>query len=164
MQNNHLVTIGVLVLLCAIQLFAASQIRFYGALPDLLTVFIAYIALRDGPNISMTYGFAAGLLLGLMTATPGLDALTKTLEGFVAGFFHIPEDSHASSTQKKRMYFTALFFAAICGKIIMTLAVNILALPILIHILFNIVIATALTMLAGFLAYRYFFSKTLLFN
>jgi rod shape-determining protein MreD len=63
---------------------------FAGAVPDIPLVMAVMVALRRGPEAGCLTGFAAGLLQDL--AGPGLvgiQALTKALAGFLAGFVRL---------------------------------------------------------------------------
>jgi rod shape-determining protein MreD len=58
--------------------------------PDLLLVWIVYIAIRDGQVAATTAGFLIGLGMGFLGSSPvvGLPALAKTSAGFIAGYFY----------------------------------------------------------------------------
>jgi len=59
--------------------------------PDILLVWIVYIAVREGQSAGTTAGFLIGLAMNLMSATDnllGLAALAKTFAGFTAGYFY----------------------------------------------------------------------------
>jgi rod shape-determining protein MreD len=59
--------------------------------PDILLVWIVYVAVRDGQIAGTTAGFFIGLTMNLMSATDnmlGLVALAKTFAGFTAGYFY----------------------------------------------------------------------------
>ncbi|HEV8537551.1 MAG TPA: rod shape-determining protein MreD [Bacteroidota bacterium] len=57
--------------------------------PDVLTIWIVYVALREGQFSSTVWGFGVGLFFDLVTGNfIGLSALTKTICGFIAGFFY----------------------------------------------------------------------------
>ena len=59
--------------------------------PDLLLVWIVYIAIREGQFAATAAGFLLGLLVDLLAGQdgmPGLSAFAKTLAGFAAGYFY----------------------------------------------------------------------------
>ncbi|MEK9139380.1 MAG: rod shape-determining protein MreD [Bacteroidota bacterium] len=59
--------------------------------PDILIIWIVYIAIREGQVAGTTAGFLVGLVMSLMGTTGsmlGLAALTKTFAGFIAGYFY----------------------------------------------------------------------------
>jgi rod shape-determining protein MreD len=59
--------------------------------PDILLIWIVYLAIREGQIAATTAGFLIGLamnLAGTMNSMIGLAPLAKTLAGFVAGYFY----------------------------------------------------------------------------
>ena len=72
----------------------STLIRFLALaniVPDILLIWISYIAIREGQVSSMTAGFFLGLVTafsGSSEGMVGLAALTKTLTGFLAGYFY----------------------------------------------------------------------------
>ncbi len=58
--------------------------------PDILLIWIVYIAIREGQIAATTTGFLIGLaenLMGTTNGVLGLAALAKTFAGFTAGYF-----------------------------------------------------------------------------
>ena len=75
--------------LILVQSSVMHWVSLEGITPDLLTVWIAYIALRQGQLRATVWGFSIGLAFDLVTGNFfGLSALVKTLCGFVAGYFY----------------------------------------------------------------------------
>jgi rod shape-determining protein MreD len=59
--------------------------------PDIILVWIVYLALREGQATAIVAGFSLGLAVDLLSGNDGmlgLSALTNTVAGFTAGFFH----------------------------------------------------------------------------
>jgi rod shape-determining protein MreD len=57
--------------------------------PDILMIWIVYLALRTGQISGTLWGFAIGLVFDLVTGNfIGLSEMTKTISGFVAGYFY----------------------------------------------------------------------------
>jgi rod shape-determining protein MreD len=59
--------------------------------PDLVLIWIVYLAITEGQSTSTTAGFVLGLLLDLLSGRDGmlgLAALTGTTAGFLAGYFY----------------------------------------------------------------------------
>ncbi len=59
--------------------------------PDILLLWIVYIALREGQIAGTLAGFCIGLALDMLSAGDamlGLSALAKTVGGFIAGYFY----------------------------------------------------------------------------
>lgn len=103
--RNIPIYIAILFVVCAVQVFGLSHLSFFNVSPDAISVFLAFISIIMGQRIGTTFGFAAGTLSGIFSGNLGLTMLAKTVESFIAGYFHIPENSHATAKQKsKRLY------------------------------------------------------------
>jgi rod shape-determining protein MreD len=80
-----LITLILLVVQSTMVPFAALE----GVTPDLLLILVVIIALRQGQTAGTIAGFAIGLASDLVMGDfLGLGALTKTVAGFVAGYFY----------------------------------------------------------------------------
>ena len=80
-----LIGIGVVVA----QWLVFSRLRVWGVVPDVVLLYVALQGLRYGRVAGAASGFAAGLAMDLlvMPGFLGLNALLKTILGFVVGFF-----------------------------------------------------------------------------
>ena len=77
------------IMLIVLQTQVMRLISLEGITPDLLTIWIVYLAVNLGQANGMLWGFGIGLALDLVTGNfIGLSALTKTIAGFTAGFFY----------------------------------------------------------------------------
>ena len=82
--RSALVVIGLLLLQTTFLPFIALG----GYLPDLFMLYLVYIALRRGQIEATISGFIIGLLQDIITTQFfGLAALSKTIAGFIAGYF-----------------------------------------------------------------------------
>jgi rod shape-determining protein MreD len=82
--RSVLVVIGLLLL----QTTFLPFITLGGYLPDLFILYLVYVALRRGQIEATISGFIIGLLQDVITTQFfGLAALSKTIAGFVAGYF-----------------------------------------------------------------------------
>lgn len=67
----------------------ANFISINRVVPDLLLIFIVFIALKQGQINAMVYAFFIGLVFDLVTGGVwGLSSLSKIVAGFVAGYFY----------------------------------------------------------------------------
>ena len=77
-----------------IVILQTTVVRFLAVgmiVPDIVLLWVVYIAITEGRIPAMTAGFLLGLLLDLISGRDGmlgLGALAKTLAAFVAGSFH----------------------------------------------------------------------------
>jgi rod shape-determining protein MreD len=77
------------ILLIGVQTQLMRLLTLEGITPDLLTIWIVYIALREGQLPATVWGFGIGLLFDLFSGSfLGLSTLTKTVCGFTAGYFY----------------------------------------------------------------------------
>ena len=86
--------IGFFLLSCLLVLLQTTLVRYLAIEtvgPDIVLIWIVYLALREGQATATTAGFFLGLAVDLLSGTEsmiGLAALSKTMAGFTAGFFH----------------------------------------------------------------------------
>jgi len=60
-----------------------------GITPDILAIWVVYLALKQGQLAGTLWGFCIGLAFDFVTGSfIGLSALTKTICGFTAGYFY----------------------------------------------------------------------------
>jgi rod shape-determining protein MreD len=79
------------VLFVLLQTTLARYLAIESIAPDLLLIWVVYLALREGQIAATTAGFFLGLLFDLVSGKDGmlgLAALCKTVAGFVAGYFY----------------------------------------------------------------------------
>ena len=67
-----------------------TNIVFLPVIPDLLLLFTVYVSIHRGGLIGETSGFFSGLFLDVLSASPlGLNALLRTIIGFIGGLFFL---------------------------------------------------------------------------
>ena len=87
-MEQYLRSALVAILLLLLQTTFIPYVSIWGYLPDIFIPWLIYIALRRGQIEATVSGFAVGLLQDLVTTKfLGLAALSKTVCGFVAGYF-----------------------------------------------------------------------------
>ena len=77
-----------------------SNLRLWDVWPDVVLLYVAYVALRRGRVAGAVTGFSAGLLMDVLVnpATLGVNALLKTLLGFIVGLFQSEQGEHLRLT------------------------------------------------------------------
>jgi rod shape-determining protein MreD len=86
------VLIGLLVV--ALQWLVLGRLRLWGAYPDVVLLFVAWVGLRDGRLSGSVTGFGLGLLMDAIYGTWGIQMFVKTVIGFLIGLF--PADERES--------------------------------------------------------------------
>lgn len=79
------VLIGLLIV--ALQWLVLGRLSIFGAYPDAVLLYVAWIGLRYGRNAGATYGFAFGLVIDAIYGTWGIHMFLKTIVGFAVGLF-----------------------------------------------------------------------------
>ena len=147
-----------LVLLCIVSLvqeFGFAHVTFFNASPDAVTIFLAFIAVTFERNTSTSFGFAAGVISGLLSGNMGLHMLARTTGSFIASYFHTPNESHATVNQRNRRFYSAVIMAGLCTNVVLAAGENPLGVSPLYRIfvfgllesLFNLILAIVLNRL-----------------
>lgn len=103
---------GVAFLIGLGQKFFLDRLMLYGAAPDAVLIWLVFLARREGQSLGTTLGFFIGLMMDLLHGTLGIDAFSKTVAGFSAGFFR-----ERDSPLGQREFFTAVAVASAVGTV-----------------------------------------------
>ncbi|HWR00233.1 MAG TPA: hypothetical protein VN371_00080 [Chlorobaculum sp.] len=160
-MKKYSIYTAAMLLLVLVQHFFVSRLVILHASPDILAIFIAFVSMSIGQRTGTTYGFAAGLISGVLTGTVGMSALIGTVEGFAAGFFHLPEESHATWIKKRRMFYIAATVALASGNFLTALLNNPLSLPLYVRLPELVILGTIMSMILGTLTFHYVLRKLL---
>jgi rod shape-determining protein MreD len=99
------------VVLLLLQASLVDMISLKGISPDLLLIFIVYLAVREGQMYVLPWGFALGLILDFSTGTViGLSALSKSAAAFTAGYFY--SENKITMTLSTYRFLLLVFFTA----------------------------------------------------
>ena len=144
-----------------IQEFGLSRLTLFQVSPDLVTIFLAFAAININQKASTSFGFAAGILAGILSGNLGLNMLTRTCEGFIAGYFNIPEDCHATAKQKTKRLYGAVATAGFLGNVVFAIGYNPLGLPPIYRIFVSGVLESLFTLLLAVIITRFFLRQSL---
>jgi rod shape-determining protein MreD len=88
-----------------------------GFVPDIFLIWVVYVAIRRGQLEATVTGFVVGLLQDAVSMQFfGLSSLTKTIAGFVAGYFF--NDNSTEQTLGSYRFLTILFLSSFVHNII----------------------------------------------
>ncbi len=105
--RSALIVLGLLLL----QTTFVSFLSVGGFVPDLLLIWVVYTAVRRGQTEAMVAGFLVGLLQDIVsTQLFGLAALSKTLAGFLGGYFY-----NENKTDQTLGTYQFLLIVAVCS-------------------------------------------------
>lgn len=79
------VLIGLLVV--ALQWLIFGRLKLWGAAPDIVLLYVAWVGLRHGRLAGSLMGFGLGFFVDAIYGTWGIHMLVKTIVGFLVGFF-----------------------------------------------------------------------------
>jgi rod shape-determining protein MreD len=102
-------TLSVIVL-ALVQKFLLDKLALYDVAPDAVLVLLVFIAQREGQSAGTTTGFFIGLVMDLLHGTLGVDAFSKTIAGFTAGFF-----SESDGAGRLGAFIAAVAVASVAG-------------------------------------------------
>ncbi|NTV98599.1 MAG: rod shape-determining protein MreD [Chlorobiaceae bacterium] len=160
---------SLIILFCIVlllQVFGLSYLSLFNVTPDAVTIFIALVGVTLSQRASTTFGFAAGIVLGIFSENTGMVMgwmmLSRTVEGFIAGFFNIPENSHATTKQKNRRIYNAIIVSGLLSGFIISAVYNPLGFSPLVRIVALGILKTFLTVILAFLANVVILKKSLM--
>ncbi len=105
-MRDYLLPILLFIAALLIQIIIVPFISIEGIIPDLVLIILVYYTLRKGQLFGTVLGSIYGLTFDLITGgIIGSTMFTKTLAGFIAGFFY--------NENKKDIYFTSYLFLLI---------------------------------------------------
>ncbi|MDI6767739.1 MAG: rod shape-determining protein MreD [Bacteroidota bacterium] len=108
-------------ILIIIQTQVFQLLSINGITPDILTIWIVYVALTHGQLYATIWGFVAGLMFDLVMGNfIGLSALTKTVAGFTAGYFY--EENKAPATLGSYRFLLLVLLVSIIHNTIYSIA------------------------------------------
>ncbi|MBV5303009.1 MAG: rod shape-determining protein MreD [Chlorobium sp.] len=160
MTRKLSLSIIILCIIVLVQEFGFSRLTLFEVFPDALSVFIAFLAVTQGQKTSTSFGFAAGTITGILSGNLGLNMLAKTIGGFLAGYFHSPEDSHATAKQKTRHFYAAVITAEFSAHTVITTGYNPLGLSPEYRIVTLGLLASLLSLILALIANRLFLRKS----
>jgi rod shape-determining protein MreD len=108
-----LITVALFVLQSTFVRFIAIE----NITPDLLVIWIVYLALRYGQIHATAAGFLLGLIMDIISGSfLGLSALSKTVCGFASGYFY--DESKAAQILATYRFAVMVFFASLIHNLI----------------------------------------------
>ena len=87
--------------------------------PDILVIWVVYLAIREGHIAGSTAGFFLGLMVDLLSGADGmlgLSALANAIAGFIGGYFH--NENKTQQTLGGTMFLVAVGVSALLHDIV----------------------------------------------
>ena len=110
--NNKYVKYSFLIIIFTIFHFGfASFISINGVIPDIFLIFVVWLGIKEDRLFGMIAGFFIGMYMDFVSGdVTGINALTKTVVGFIAGNFH-KKDAIKQLTNDYRF----IFIVSLCA-------------------------------------------------
>lgn len=75
----------------AVQWLVLGRLDLWGVFPDVVVLYIAFVALQSGRRAGSVFGFVLGFFMDWLYGTWGVHMLIKTIVGFLIGLFPVDE-------------------------------------------------------------------------
>ena len=110
---RYIIIVLVFVAIIIVQMTLVPLLSFGTFKPDLLAVLISIIGIKYGRSFGMINGFVLGLIFDLLSGgIIGLSSFSKTINGFIGGYFYDPDN-----TQEKMTGYKLLLVMFLCVSI-----------------------------------------------
>ncbi|MDX2127961.1 MAG: rod shape-determining protein MreD [Chloroherpetonaceae bacterium] len=106
------------------QKFLVDKLALGGVRPDIILILLVFFARNEGQSAGTVVGFVVGLMTDLLYGTLGLSAFTKTIAGFVAGYF-----SNSEKRTNDLNFATAVFVTTFIHNVMFQVVGNFLMMP-----------------------------------
>ncbi|MEM6336162.1 MAG: rod shape-determining protein MreD [Bacteroidota bacterium] len=103
------VLLGLLAVLA--QWLVFDRLRIFGAYPDVVLLYVAFLGFREGRLAGAIAGFSLGLLVDAVHGSWGVHMLIKTVMGFAVGFFSPQDNRDAGPLRTGQLMLAALMIA-----------------------------------------------------
>lgn len=113
-----LLALGVFLL----QWILLGRLGLFGAVPDAVLLFVAWLSLREGRRVGVLAGFALGFLLDATYETWGVHMFVDSLIGFLVGLFPASE-RETVSIQPRQAFLGGFIFALVHGGLVVLFTV-----------------------------------------
>jgi len=102
-----------------------SFISTNGIVPDIFLIFVVWLAIKEDRLVGIIAGFVLGIYIDFISGdTMGINALTKTIVGFIAGGFH-KKDSIKQIIDEYKFIFVVLLCSVAHNLIYFLFFINI---------------------------------------
>ncbi|ROL60050.1 rod shape-determining protein MreD [Bacteroidetes/Chlorobi group bacterium MS-B_bin-24] len=104
-------------LICVLQLSFSYLISIYGVTPDLLILLVIWVTLFEGKLYGLIFAFSVGILFDFLSMNVvGVNALTKTIVAYLAGFFY--QEKEFWNIIRSNKFFLICFLATLLHNIV----------------------------------------------
>ena len=106
----------------ALQWLVLGRLVLWGAYPDGVLLYIAWLGFTQGRRVGMVGGFTLGFLMDAIYGTWGIQMFVKTLVGFIVGLFQANERD-TLIVRPQQAFLVGLFIALLHNGLFVALLV-----------------------------------------
>lgn len=106
----------------ALQWLVLGRLQLWGAYPDCVLLYIAWLGFTHGRRVGMVSGFSLGFLMDAIYGTWGIQMFVKTLLGFMVGLFQA-NDRDTFIVRPQQAFLVGLFIALLHNGLFVALLV-----------------------------------------
>lgn len=108
-------------LLCVLlQWLILGRLELWGAYPDIVLLYIAWLAFTHGKRYGAVVGFILGFLMDALYQTWGIQMFVKTLLGFMVGMFQL-NDRDSVLIRPEQAFVVGLFISLLHNGLLVAL-------------------------------------------
>ncbi len=105
------------------QWIVLGRLRLWGAYPDGVLIFVAWLGFAYGRRVGAVSGFALGFLMDVIYGTWGIQMFVKTGVGFMVGFFQNPDQRDMPIVRPPQAFLMGLVIALLHNGLLVALLV-----------------------------------------
>lgn len=110
-------------LLCVlVQWLILSRLELWGAYPDIVLLYIAWLGFNHGKQFGAIAGFILGFCMDAVYDTWGIQMFVKTLLGFMVGLFQL-NDRDSVLIRPEQAFLVGLFISLLHNGLLVALVV-----------------------------------------
>jgi rod shape-determining protein MreD len=106
-----------------LQWIVLGRLRLWGAYPDGVLIYIAWLSLAYGRRVGAFSGFALGFLMDIVSGTWGVQMFVKTGVGFMVGSFQNPDQREMPVIRPPQAFLMGLVVALLHNGLLVALLV-----------------------------------------
>ena len=105
-----------------IQWLILGRLELWGAYPDIVLLYIAWLAFNNGKRYGALAGFILGFLMDAVYDTWGIQMFVKTLLGFMVGLFQL-SDRDSILIRPEQAFLVGLFISLLHNGLLVALVI-----------------------------------------
>ena len=105
-----------------LQWLILGRLELWGAFPDIVLLYIAWVAFKNGKRYGALTGFVLGFLMDALYDTWGIQMFVKTLLGFMVGLFQL-NDRDSVLIRPDQAFLVGLFISLLHNGLLVALVI-----------------------------------------